>query len=218
MFCQKCGSPLPDDSVYCQSCGYKVLNENIDQTSNLVPPDAPTTSNTPLVEWYYYEGNDCKGPISIDQIQTLINNSTIRRGTLVWKEGMPDWQKIEFSDLNCFISRVAPPIPQSQISDKWLWALASVPFINIVLTLFINNYMGYIDPFLPTLIIILALNITFLTMDLKYLERNGIFIEKWLWCGIILIPIYLFVRASKTTKNIAPGVIWIILELLCLLV
>lgn len=42
--------------------------------------------------WYYALGDDEIGPIPAAELKSLAMDGTIRRATLVWKEGMADWK------------------------------------------------------------------------------------------------------------------------------
>ena len=47
--------------------------------------------------WYYADGDRQRGPISDEEFQELVNNGQIHNETLIWKDGMDDWQRIEKS-------------------------------------------------------------------------------------------------------------------------
>ena len=44
------------------------------------------------MEWYYAIGTDRKGPVSEEEFQRLVAQGVIASGTLVWREGMANWQ------------------------------------------------------------------------------------------------------------------------------
>ena len=44
-------------------------------------------------KWYYVEKHERKGPVSFENLQQLVAKGTITFETLVWKEGMQDWEK-----------------------------------------------------------------------------------------------------------------------------
>src|SRR6185436_16337076 len=44
------------------------------------------------MNWYYAVGADHKGPVSDEEFQRLVQQSIITAQTLVWHEGMPNWQ------------------------------------------------------------------------------------------------------------------------------
>lgn len=42
-------------------------------------------------EWFYVEGSAQVGPVAEAEVLRLIEAGTIRRWTMVWSDGMPDW-------------------------------------------------------------------------------------------------------------------------------
>jgi len=60
--------------------------------------------------WYYVRNNQRIGPVEENTIVSLIQNGTVVRQTLVWKEGMKDWQRADASELADKFS-VVPPTP-----------------------------------------------------------------------------------------------------------
>ena len=96
------------------------------------------------------------------------------------------------------------------LSEKWIWALATIPlvvsyFLNIVFAS-MTDYIMYI----PTIIIVI-LNIVFVNLDIGLVKGNGIEAERWMWLGILLVPVYLYVRKKNTNRNYVPLIIWILL-------
>ncbi|MCI6978877.1 MAG: GYF domain-containing protein [Lachnospiraceae bacterium] len=224
MFCYKCGANLPDDAAFCYKCGANVVednniqNESTDAKINDTIGDSTETGNENGEDkttestylWYYMQGNDRKGPVTEKQILDLAKTGSINRTSLVWKDGFTDWVIAEKTVLKYTLNSVLPPVPPEAVSDKWLWALATIPiFANIVLSRFIPTDLSI----LLTLIVV-ALNISFLTLDIKDLKKSGIVVESWIWVGFVLVPVYLFVRAAKTNKNKAPGIVWCVLFVL----
>ncbi len=47
------------------------------------------------MEWYCSNGADRIGPLSEQEFEALVNQGTVRGSTLVWREGMADWQPYE---------------------------------------------------------------------------------------------------------------------------
>jgi uncharacterized membrane protein YhaH (DUF805 family) len=62
-------------------------------------------------EAYYLDGSrNQQGPVPIAEIGRLIRGGTIRRDTLVWYPGMPDWRPAsQVNELASFFSASAPP-------------------------------------------------------------------------------------------------------------
>ena len=128
MFCKNCGHEISDDSKFCSNCGTKVEVEEdivvpvavVDKTeeesevdTNNVEETLDTTneesineneSTTPVKEWYYVSNNDSKGSFSIDEMKAKITFGEINGSTLVWKASMKDWERLENTELNEFIS------------------------------------------------------------------------------------------------------------------
>ncbi|MAS05833.1 MAG: hypothetical protein CL534_14290 [Ahrensia sp.] len=57
--------------------------------------------------WYYAVDGEQKGPIDVAELNLLIAVSTIGPYTLVWREGMADWQP------------AAAALPDSEIPEGW---------------------------------------------------------------------------------------------------
>lgn len=128
MFCKNCGHEISDDSKFCSNCGTKVEVEEdivvpvavVDKTdeesevdTNNVEQTLDTTneesvneneSTTPVKEWYYVSNNDSKGSFSVDEMKAKITSGEINGNTLVWKASMKDWERLENTELNEFIS------------------------------------------------------------------------------------------------------------------
>ena len=125
MFCKNCGHEISDDSKFCSNCGTKVeveedvvvpvavVDKTEEVTENNVEETLDTTneesvnedeSTTPVKEWYYVSNNDSKGSFSIDEMKAKITSGEINGNTLVWKASMKDWERLENTELNEFIS------------------------------------------------------------------------------------------------------------------
>ena len=138
MFCKNCGHEISDDSKFCSNCGTKVEVEEdvvvpvavVDKTeeesevdTNNVEESLDTTneesvneneSTTPVKEWYYVSNNDSKGSFSVDEMKAKITSGEINGNTLVWKASMKDWERLENTELNEFIST-------SSSSNDWYY-------------------------------------------------------------------------------------------------
>jgi len=57
------------------------------------------------MNWYYASGSEQKGPVEQAEFEHLVQSGDINGSTLVWREGMPDWQA--YGEL----SAVASPLP-----------------------------------------------------------------------------------------------------------
>jgi hypothetical protein len=41
--------------------------------------------------WYYAENGTQRGPVSLEQLQSLVQSGTVKPTDLVWRDGMTDW-------------------------------------------------------------------------------------------------------------------------------
>ena len=137
---------------------------------------------------------NCGAPIS------LMNNPTAAQPVVVLVPSTPPTTAPQ---------KTVETLPLStavQISDKWAWLLATIPMsVSIVLTVAMPSQTTIIG------IIVLILNIIFVSLDDNYLKKNDIQTKSWIWTGIILVPVYLFMRAGKTNKHFGPGIVWCVL-------
>ena len=121
MFCKNCGHEISDDSKFCSNCGTKVEVDGdivvpvtvVDKTEEVNESEVETNneesvneneSTTSVKEWYYVSNNDSKGSFSIEEMKTKITSGEINGSTLVWKASMKDWERLENTELNEFIS------------------------------------------------------------------------------------------------------------------
>ena len=106
------------------------------------------------------------------------------------------------------------------VSEKWLWALATVPML---VSLILGRYWFMLMPYSIAQhtyilsIIVIVCNIIFLSLDISEMKKSGKDVEAWMWTGLLLVPVYLYVREKNTNKNYAPLIVWCVLCVLSLL-
>ena len=162
MFCKNCGHEISDDSKFCSNCGTKVevdkdivvpvavvdkteevAENNVEETLNTTNVEQSDVevesvneneSTTPVKEWYYVSNNDSKGSFSIDEMKAKITSGEINGNTLVWKASMKDWERLEKTELNEFIS--------TSSSNDWYYVEnndSKGPFSESEMKSFISN-------------------------------------------------------------------------------
>ena len=57
--------------------------------------------------WWYTLNNEQKGPITEEELNLLASQNFINQGSLVWKEGMPNW--ISLADVNAPVDTLTAP-------------------------------------------------------------------------------------------------------------
>ncbi len=216
MYCSKCGAKVDEQWKFCKSCGSPVIvsNNQTQQKESLpVIKDLNTSSNQDLSkqikEWYYLADSDKLGPLSDNEISELIQRGDIKRNTLVWANGFSDWIPAEQSPLSSKFGNVVPFAPLNTISDKWIWALATIPLFISIIAKYIVLFNG-LEWWIPTACTIIA-NLFFVYKDIDEIKKAGQNAEAWLFLGLILVPVYLYVRESKTNKKYMPLAVWCLL-------
>ena len=78
-------------------------------------PSAPAGGPPPLpgaVAWFAGIDGKQAGPFDADAMKQQASSGALTRDTLVWKQGMPDWQKAsDIEELASLFSSVPPPLP-----------------------------------------------------------------------------------------------------------
>lgn len=66
-----------------------------------------------MADFYYLDGaRNQQGPVGPDEIARLIRGGTVRRDTMVWSAGMPEWSAAgQVSDFASLFGQATPPRP-----------------------------------------------------------------------------------------------------------
>jgi hypothetical protein len=90
----------------------KMMTDNqAAQKQSPVPPPLPLEE----AECNYYVGKNGKkaGPFNRNAVFDYIRKGAISRDTLMWKEGMAEWQAAErFPEFQALLSTLPPPLPK----------------------------------------------------------------------------------------------------------
>jgi hypothetical protein len=175
--------------------------------------------------WFYEEKGQRKGPVSENEITQFITSSVISHGTSVWKQGFPDWLKIENTDLHVHLGNgTPPPLSGEHINNTLVWVLAFAPLIGYFLEAFVASMIHGGNEFAIQVamqnneywFVTLVLNIALSIFDEKKLKNAGHNTDKfkgWIW----FVPVYLYQRAKTTKQNLAYFIVWIVCFVLILL-
>lgn len=64
--------------------------------------------------WYYVQDGERKGPVEQSEFESLVSEGTIEAGTLVWQEGMADWQP--YAEVAAQASAAAPTVAAPRVA------------------------------------------------------------------------------------------------------
>jgi predicted Zn finger-like uncharacterized protein len=217
--CPECATRMraPEGSggkkVKCTRCGHRfsipvqeLTDDDFEPLSTSLdaarPPELPAKPS-----WYYANNGERRGPVSNTEVAELVRTGLIKRETSVWTEGMADWQPAGQSKLKSLFQTTPdqpPPLVGENVQNGIVWTLALVPLLD-VLTL----------GALPWWVFFL-INTVLCVLDEWRLKKAGHTRPMLLW--VILVPVYLFVRASKARQRPDYAYVWILCFVISLLV
>ena len=188
-----------------------------DQTSSSPPPIPNANAN----DWYYVANGAKKGPVSLATIKDLLNKKESETDTQVWRKGMIDWKNIRESELAELVATEPPAVAPQHIGNGYVWTLAFLPLIWGFIDASIDfanqkamwsslagvpyhktNEFPWQIPF--------AINGLFGWLDELRLRKAG-YGSKWMRAAaVLLVPVYLFVRAKRLKQRPWYAVCWIV--------
>ncbi len=155
-------------------------------------PDLPAT------QWYYTSGSERKGPVSLDEMLTLIGSGVVSRTTLVWHDQLPDWTQAALVGLP-FVG--PPPLAATHVSDALVWIVSVLPLAGLLVVQALD--LGALGSFLLFFIAYSALCFA----DERALKTAGYDVSTLGVWWLFLIPVYLWKRA-KLLKQV-PAYFWV---------
>jgi hypothetical protein len=157
-------------------------------------PSAPP----PLERWHYAIAGERRGPVNRSEISRLVRSGVVSRETLVWKDGMEDWQPAAKTGLKTEFSGpdAPPPLTGPNAPKALAWTLAVVPLLDLFTLGAIPWWFFFI------------VNTTICTFDIVRLRKAGHASPLALW--VFIVPVYLFVRASKVGQRPDYAYVWIL--------
>ncbi len=202
-FCTDCGFEH-GGAKYCPRCG---ASQPTDGSPS--PPAKPPDVTPPLqaisdADWFYVDRGGRHGPEELPGIRTMVATGRINRDTLVWREGMPNWVPASTSELAPLFSvaQAGPPrLMGEAVNNTWVWVVAFAPYAAALL------------PFVLAVI----LNAGLCLADVQQLKKAGHDTKGMGLMAFLLVPVYLFVRASRLQQSPWYAVVWLVNFLLSLL-
>ncbi len=162
--------------------------------------------------WYYEVKGKKTGPVNQDILINLIENKTLIGETLIWRKGYGDWNKVQDSELkNFLLNDTPPPLTGAGVDNSVIWILAFAPLLGLIIKIiYAENYgeMSTTDSFCLKFI----LNSGLAAWDDYKLENAGHKTANFGW--VILVPVYLWRRATLTKQSRTYFWIWIVIFIL----
>jgi uncharacterized membrane protein len=119
------------------------------------------SSRRKVMNWYYQHNDAAQGPVSEETFRALITNGTIRPDTLVWHEGMAEWQPLSVADPDLAGTAPAPGSPDAPATFAELknvartgpagnyWTYAGAAVVWILVLAFLKNVSPLARLFFP---------------------------------------------------------------------
>jgi len=166
--------------------------------------------------WFYEESGERKGGIKHDELIKLIQSGNLSYGSVVWKKGLPEWIKLENTELREHLEEVSPPPLQGQhINNTVVWVLSFAPiigyFLEVMMALAFNRNDRLAEQALNNshyFYVTLLLNIGLAYYDEQILSKSGCDTDKFkgmTW----FIPVYLYQRAKYLKQNMSYFSVWL---------
>ena len=224
MICPKCGKDNSIETKFCAECGAKLIDLQATDNSKSSAPNVNITTGG----WFYSFNNQRFGPVDHFTVSNMLTTGNITPETLVWRAGMPNWlpaRETELFNANPVYNQAEPtppaipvqPVvnmpeqaPITKVPNSSAWLLATIPLGTSMIASSIGGQTGYYIG----IVLAFLLNIVFLFIDDSILRKNGVDTKKWSWCGLILIPVYLFIRSAKTGRKFGYAIMWCVMAFL----
>lgn len=190
---------------------------------------SPQTPPPPVEDWHYVEKGAQKGPVSTEQLQAMLAAKTIGPETQVWRPGFSEWKAIRFTELSDEVRDVPPPVAGEHVGNALVWILAFLPLVFGIFDAAIDMEnkrlairtisLGFDAKQIPSIPfgIPFAINTALCLWDDRRLKRAG-YNSRWMvLTALVLVPVYLFMRAKLLKQRPSYAITWIAMMLLGLL-
>jgi hypothetical protein len=145
-----------------------------------------------------------EGPVQNKSISKMIEDGTINNSTLVWNKNLNQWTPIA-ETIFARRSNTPPPLLGTAVNNTLVWWLAFVPIIGLIVKNLVANRINRDLSYFW--IFTIALNVLFCILDEKKLKRAG-YRTGQIFSWAILVPIYLFKRASVLKQKPYYAIVW----------
>ena len=86
------------------------MMNNMGNSANPIGNNQPPS--IPVIVYFIAVNGNQTGPFNMQQLQNLVTNGQLQRNTLVWKQGMTNWEEaFKLLDLQGLFETIPPPLP-----------------------------------------------------------------------------------------------------------
>ncbi|EGI2333771.1 DUF4339 domain-containing protein, partial [Escherichia coli] len=162
--------------------------------------------------------------VTEEDIIERIRRGELNASTLVWQQGMLEWQPVSATSLAEILkqSEVPPALPGHRIPGDVVWTLAFAPLIGYILEMWTAELNGMSFERAYDAVsegqywfISLILNIALGYLDERKLRKSGVDTTAFGWLAW-LIPVYLWRRAKILGQKPAYFWVWLVMLILVL--
>lgn len=162
--------------------------------------------------------------VTEEDIIERIRRGELNASTLVWQQGMLEWQPVSATSLAEILkqSEVPPALPGHRIPGDVVWTLAFAPLIGYILEMWTAGLNGMSFERAYDAVsegqywfISLILNIALGYLDERKLRKSGVDTTAFGWLAW-LIPVYLWRRAKILGQKPAYFWVWLVMLILVL--
>ncbi len=172
-----------------------------------------------MAEWFYERRGHRAGPVPEDALLGLAERGAIGPDTLVWTESFGDeWRPFRRSGLSLAVAG-PPPLPASGLNNTFVWLIALVPVFGWLVERMLADTPNLVDVERDFNLILLGYTAVYTALGLiddAIVRHSGRTTARYNWIALILVPVYLFVRARSVRQFPSYGIVWIIAFVLTL--
>ncbi len=210
-FCPQCGTQQSRPSAPSESAEeshpadtYPGDYYSSGAANNMPNGDMSAQPESSSSGWYYSARGQRIGPLDREAVASQIFQGRITHDTLVWREGLPDWRRAAETELAGLLrgTSLGPPrLMGEAVNNGFVWIVAFLPYFVAFLPLF---FAAFVNAF-------------FCVIDAQQLKKAGHDTKGMGIMAALLVPVYLFVRASRLRQSPSYAVVWVINFILSLL-
>ncbi|EAC1714914.1 DUF4339 domain-containing protein [Escherichia coli] len=176
------------------------------------------------MNWHYEKNGVRYDNVTEEDIIERIRRGELNASTLVWQQGMLEWQPVSATSLAEILkqSEVPPALPGHRIPGDVVWTLAFAPLIGYILEMWTAELNGMSFERAYDAVsegqywfISLILNIALGYLDERKLRKSGVDTTAFGWLAW-LIPVYLWRRAKILGQKPAYFWVWLVMLILVL--